>query len=965
MPIVKMPDGSRVKFPDDMTPEQIQGVIESQPPAAPAQPVPEAAPAAPPAVPMSDFGPSIPREAPPAPAVEEPLPAPLGSFGFDPLSAFPTQHRMRDSQSQAGLQGTARGVLDTIGMPADLLATAYTLPVQGANALLDTNLPTPGSPTERAADSLGALASKYTGFDVRDEEDMPPEDRLAYNAARYGTGGGLVGGLLSKIGQARNAKFGERLARAPKPFDPIMAPYETAPGRAVAQDVAAGVGGGTALGALHNAGVDNPLADTAALFLGAPAGITAMNIVESPAKLAGKIPGFFDGSRPGAPAEGLTYIKVGDKTIAVTNSMADEAARAYQSTLSDPKKFASDVLAGEASFKADGLPVPTTAALSNDVGAILSENTMRAKNPEPFVKSDNALRDAAAEAVSSVRKPGDPEAATGYAERYVGAKREVAQRAADKAEGEATGVSMAREDEAAKLRMNRDQKTQADASTQIYDQFAGAMKEQRGLKNELFEAPELQSEMVSTSPLRQAAERVRASATNAQGAGAVPSTLIDDILKYGEGQEIPFSEYQQFRNRFATEYKAAREANDGALLKNLDTLRDTFLSGVDEVGKRQTPGGEAARKAADNYRQYAEKYVEGTGGDMKAKVTQRTGTPSEEGYAFLSSREAAEQLEKIKADVKDPQAVTAAQRKLLLGQAAAAVQGNKINPQAIRAWRDDNSAVLSTIPGLKQEADELVRAAVNGKDKENALANEIRNTRKGIKATEDDLKKSRLSLLLDSTPENAVGAVFSDKNAPEAMRRVVKRLGQNKEAIEGWRAAVSDYLAKQVQTTRSASPGGPAAVSYARVKKLFDDNADTLSAVYGPEEMNALRRAQKILEPLTKQEFRGTVGSQTAERAAQIEKNWGLLEAGLKAYYGVLKGGGVLRTTRLWAKMLPDENEAIQVLIGKAAFDPKVAAHLATRDVKQVGTPAWNRRLTTLLAGAELQRENNEAAEKD
>jgi hypothetical protein len=38
-------------------------------------------------------------------------------------------------------------------------------------------------------------------------------------------------------------------------------------------------------------------------------------------------------------------------------------------------------------------------------------------------------------------------------------------------------------------------------------------------------------------------------------------------------------------------------------------------------------------------------------------------------------------------------------------------------------------------------------------------------------------------------------------------------------------------------------------------------------------------------------------------------------------------------------------------------FDPELAQHLLTRDVKEVGGPAWNAKLATLLRRVEVGRE--------
>jgi hypothetical protein len=83
-----------------------------------------------------------------------------------------------------------------------------------------------------------------------------------------------------------------------------------------------------------------------------------------------------------------------------------------------------------------------------------------------------------------------------------------------------------------------------------------------------------------------------------------------------------------------------------------------------------------------------------------------------------------------------------------------------------------------------------------------------------------------------------------------------------------------------------------------------------------------------------------------------------VLETGLKAHYGVLKGGGVLRTLRI-AASLWNSPAAANSLVTRMMFDPELAQHLLTREVRDVGSPAWNKRLGLLLNVANTGREIN------
>jgi hypothetical protein len=126
--------------------------------------------------------------------------------------------------------------------------------------------------------------------------------------------------------------------------------------------------------------------------------------------------------------------------------------------------------------------------------------------------------------------------------------------------------------------------------------------------------------------------------------------------------------------------------------------------------------------------------------------------------------------------------------------------------------------------------------------------------------------------------------------------------------------------------------------------------------------MNALRQAHKLLKPQAYLKQAGTSGS--VYEAGKSEQAWRLLEGGLKAKYGVLKGGGVLRTIRIFAATLPNRDEAVQDIIVRLHFDPELAQHLLTRPLADVHTPVWNKRLNRLLALAAGGRESSGEEER-
>jgi hypothetical protein len=198
----------------------------------------------------------------------------------------------------------------------------------------------------------------------------------------------------------------------------------------------------------------------------------------------------------------------------------------------------------------------------------------------------------------------------------------------------------------------------------------------------------------------------------------------------------------------------------------------------------------------------------------------------------------------------------------------------------------------------------------------------------------------------------------------KAMRDILRDVGTNQRAKNGLEAAVVDYVTDrttQAAFQRTADGGRP--VDFARLENLFDRrHAKTLATVFGPEQMNALRQAHKLLKPQTAMKQAGISGS--VYEAGKSEQAWRQLEGGLKAKYGVLKGGGVLRTIRIFAATLPNRYEAVQNIIVRMHFDPDLAQQLLTRPLKDVDTPVWNKKLNRLLAIATGGRASSSEEER-
>src|SRR5262249_50314435 len=147
------------------------------------------------------------------------------------------------------------------------------------------------------------------------------------------------------------------------------------------------------------------------------------------------------------------------------------------------------------------------------------------------------------------------------------------------------------------------------------------------------------------------------------------------------------------------------------------------------------------------------------------------------------------------------------------------------------------------------------------------------------------------------------------KNPAGAMDDILARINGDEAATNGLKASVREYLIEKATTTaigKTTDKSNP--VSFSKLDDMFKQNEEVLSKVFSPEEMNSLRRAHKMLGAGKNLETNATSGSNTAEKANDTMR---MLEAGLKLHFGMLKGGGIMRSLKMVLDTLPSNAEAV------------------------------------------------------
>jgi len=909
--------------------------------------------------------------------------------------ASPPPHA--DRRIQSAVQGAGRAVADTIGLAPDLANMGANALLSGAN-LISTKMG--GPPIDfrfrMVSDELANSASKAAdavGFLAQDPEKMSENERLAYNVNRFGGQAALTAGALAPVAAARAAAGAKRL---PQVGDAFLRAYEKAPAAAAVTDVAAGAGAGAGLTAAQSApesvrhslgGATGVALDLAGMATGQVGAATLRELsTRGPSYLKNRV-------TAGFPARGIPFDP--ETGMPVSNATADEAARFVQSQTADPQAAANSISRGANDFRVMGVPTPTSGALSNDPKLAALERGQRRLAPAEFAPRDIALRDAALETMEGIQPQHvEPRVATAFFKAV-----------ADKRVGDAH-LSLRNADDAFSA-SEASQREIADG----FRQFSGRGSEasigldraitERGLapaqreKNRLFDAVDPdRNVMRSVDPLVSLADDIEkqvAEIPQALQAEMVPQRLIADIKKMkGEieidtetGQEIvkggrmSFGAMNDMRAGLASSSAAARRAGQYRLAENLDRFRSLIGRESDALASEGGAAGARARAANEFYReQFAPVWNRGPGDeaarfrkDFNTDQFARTTTPpTATAGRFITigagAKEKAESLSRVISslpDAQDQQTATAAVRQYVLSDLSRTIGNDgRINPQQFARWLNGPSGwsdALASFPSVRAEVQKAFSDVRAGHTQRNALAREVERASANVKRTETEVANSALSLVIGREPIKAARAVLESRDPQMAMRDIRRTIGGNKSVLPAWERAVTDHLVDRITRIDPAAVStGDRAIDYAKLVKTFDRYKGALSELYAgqPDKMNALQRVQKILEPLAKQSGPATTAMPGAEGAPNL---WKAMEVGLKAHYGILKGGGVLRTLKIMTSFGGDEAADVQRLVTRMMFDPELAGHLLTRKVEDVGSPAWNAKLGKLLRRVEVGRE--------
>lgn len=901
-----------------------------------------------------------------------------------PALQQPPQREMRapkDDPMRAldiGFQGMRRGVASIPGFVVDITNALMNLGLMGADAII------PGDQSQmRMSDrpfggtefNTDLIESIVPGEPFTYEE-MTPAQRVGYEANNFGTAAFLPATTLA----APVVRTAAQTMKSPM-LEGLTRPYTR--GVTPVSDAVAGAGAGGTLG-WYETSVPEDIQEKLGPFgdiLTMLAGATGANMIEGLTQAA--IRGATGTAKRVVTGGVDTNLPLNEDGSFVRAQDADAAALYTQGMASNPEVAASRVAERQATlrpFAESPDAIPTSGALSDDPGLIAAERAAR-QDPalfKRFAGSDQATERAALDNARRVA----PEDARGRdftdtIEQRHDQRVDVANRRIGWTEQHQAGVAGRQAAAAGDLAANRGGKTAA--SVALDEPVTTRLTADQQRKNEAFDAIDpTGTEFRDPSELLRVVDEIETGMGALNDPSGAPQALMQRIRGLiapdGTITQVSFRDMQTLRPELAGQIAAARKAGNYTLADNLTRLKGVLDT---EAERLAAQGGEAGARAQEALRVYKDEFAptwaRGPGSEAqrfrqdfnKDRFGRTTTPPSETAGRFIQPGQP-EKLADLRRIVGDDERGQRAAGDFLLADLAeaGAIRNNAIDPAAVRRWMQkwgDDAINLS--PQFRRQLDDLLKSADVDAADATVLGRQLKEATEQLAEAQRDTDAVRA--VLGKDPVKAVAGIFSSADPERTVQGLMGEIGGNESARNGLKAAVREYLMERA-TTSGISKTGTAEnpLSFAKLDEVFKQHENVLADIFTPEEMNFLRASHQFLAPLKNLEMKTLPGSQTSpnERLwAQLAKP---LEVGLKFRFGVLKGGGIMRTISLWRQMLPNGDEAARTLIARMWFDPDLARHLLTRNVSEVGSSRWNGKLIRLLAYGQGARDLVENREK-
>lgn len=872
-----------------------------------------------------------------------------------PAEAAPEQQHPSD-WAVLGESLTREVPSNILGMPGDLLNLLTNTVKSGVQTLAGRG----DEPYQPVPASFGSEFFKNNVFkEVADRDDYSSSQRLFGNVMSMGTEA-LAGGA----GLAARAKM---VPEAAGMIGEVIKPYVTRPGAQVAQDVVAGMGAGAGLTAAQEMDL-GPIGELFGSILGGASAVPVAKMAEGTAR---NMYAKGESQVPGASRRALDDVR-----SIVTEPQVDRSTGRTEGPLVTNRQQAVDNINQSLDDARElGIAAPTLGPASGDVGLSMLDVRQRTKNPQPFAERDQQVRTDIAKRFGEVLS--NPEAdvtapqraASSYIDNQLNTRQQNISQLRDAEvaqEGQLADLIDQEQNIPAQIQARRG--AEGKASTALNEQLDATLTERTQLKNAKFDES-AQGAYVDAQSLANLVDEVNSQAPKLAPDARLPDYIMKGISKFIpqpgtlEGPNstagmIPAEEVLKLRKYLNTEIQSLRSRGE---YTKADTLQ-SFKGKINETIELDPK----FKEANEYYKsEYAPFFAEGYGKKYRDTVQRGTGVDKADadniaGIFLNSTADAKADLDKIRSIVKDPAALDSSVEMYF----DAMLAKKTLNPKTIRNFIADNQDVLP--PAVKAKYEGIVKAMMNNSEAQSEALTGLNNLKKTIRDAETDLGNTERTL--NSGPLGKMARFDDDKYIANIMgandrkkqiAEIKKELGNDPEAMDGFKEATVQWLMKKVKGTDASGvsngdtdlAGRP--ILYSKLTNTFDDNREALADVFSPEEMNTLQRMHTVMSRQGNLARRATTGSDTAEKLTQSERQvMDTIEVALKIKFGMLKGAGLNKVIKqVRSTVFGPSKRVIEAdeLLQRMALDPRVAKVVLTVDPLTVDNGKWFSELNAAL----------------
>jgi hypothetical protein len=855
-----------------------------------------------------------------------------------------------------------------LGAPVDIASMVIDAGRAGYSALTDTPM---GPRPEYVGGSdwfTKNLLPQYTN-----KEDYTGGQKLLSNALTLG-GEGLLGGA-GLAAKSRNVGSAGPILKE------MLEPYMKRPVSQVAQDAAVGAGAGAGLTGAEEMDA-GPIATFLATMLGGMSAAPTAKVVER--GIRGQI------NKGESVIPGTSKRTLDDVRQHVTESQVGDDGQIRGPLVTDKKAALQNIDRSIADADELGVADPTLGPASGDVGLSMLEVRQRMKNPQKFAERDQQIRTGIAGKFSEYFS--NPEADVTAPQR---ASSRLIEQDLGQRQSKIDDMYGAENQAQQEMRLLQEQGQQIPASIQarrgaegrassaLNEQLEGALDQRTTTKNQKFEES-AKGAFVEAKTLADLVKSVDAEAPKLAPDAKLPDYIMKGIRKFIpqpgtlEGPNstagmIPADEVLKLRMYLDTEIRSLEQKGEFTKAKTLQSFKGKINETIELDPK--------FKEANEYYKQeYAPFFAQGYGKEYRDTVQRGKGTgksdPGNIASFFLNkTSSAAEDLQRIVDIAPDKKAADDAIEMYFDADLAR----KELNPATIRNFIADNADVLPQ--GVKAKYQGIVKSMMDNTEKQNEAMgrlNELKQTIRGaetdLKSTERNLMSGPLGKMSRFDDDKYVGDIMGAKDRKKQLAEIKSRIGDDKEAMEGFKEATVRWLSKKIKGTDASGVSTPDTdmagrpIVYSKLTNTFDENREALAEVFSPEEMNTLNRMHTIMSRQGNLARRATVGSDTAEKLTQSEKQvMDTIEVALKVKFGMLKGAGLNKVIKQVRSTVFGPSQRVvdaETLLTKMAFDPRVAKHVLEADPLTIENGKWISELNALIATGEAAKAEDEDVPK-